>query len=240
MNPWRAPLRIGCLATLLGIGGAADSSRVANGAAAAPHFGGLDFLTMRIETGAAPTLPLPSDGSNPFLHDPGSLLTATIASLERSRDSLVHLETLRRALRYSIQSDGENAFGLTRALEAQLSERALVSSARGAGDPLAWLDAGVAALVAGEQYQTIERDRASLVEKAASLAPGDGGVRLMAALAADAYGGATAADHSAANHWAAASEAAKGNPNLRATLDALPARLRDPADSLPASRAARR
>ncbi len=191
----------------------------------APRFGGLPLETIRFDIGEARSLAQPPDGSNPYLADPAKLLQETLAILDGSRDSLLHLETIRRAVLYAQNLDGENEYGVARTLELKLVDRALRAALSGEGDALRWLDAGFASIAVEQHHLGYDGAGQAYVEKAATLAPTDGGVRLLAALVVVVFG-PNGRQHA---HFEAALRAASDGAALRRTLEALPVHFRPPA-----------
>lgn len=190
---------------------------------AAPS-GGLEWLSLRFVAGDAVRLPSPAPGASPYRGRGDALVSETLAALDASRDGLVHLETVRRAFTFALELDDAKGPGVARALEARLAVRALRTATRGTGDGLAWLDAGVAALLLDHHCGGPAHADAPLVERAAALAPTDGAVRLAAGLVVVVFGGDDRDPNhrSAEDHLRAAAEAARDDPNLRATIAGLP------------------
>ncbi|MFN0207894.1 MAG: hypothetical protein ACKVS6_16420 [Planctomycetota bacterium] len=182
-----------------------------------PSFGGIPLEKLHFETGTARTLAIAADRSNPYLNDPGKLISETLAALDASRDSLVHLETIRLAAIYAINCDGENEFGVSEALQTKILTRALFSESNKKQNALAWLDAGFLTLAIRQSRGDFDWNVIQWIERAAELAPNDGGVRLAAGLLSKIFGGSKTSDHDAKTL-----ELAKENINLQKTIAGFP------------------
>lgn len=185
-----------------------------------PTFGGIPLEKLHFETGSARTLLIPEDRSNPYLNDPGKLVSETLAALDASRDSLVHLETIRLAVLYALNCDGENEFGVSETLQTKILTRALFSESNKKPDALAWLDAGFITLAIRQHRSDLNHQVTQWVERAAEIAPNDGGIRLAAGLLTKIFGSNRTSDHDAKTI-----ELAKENINLQKSITNLPKHL---------------
>lgn len=158
---------------------------------------GPPMVCFQFDIGDAPSLPwgpLPAtpDG-DAFVTDPnyseGRLIGDTLQILDSSSDTLVHMETIRRASIYAARFDSRPAKGREGSLATRLiitiMDRAFKQSANHANHALPWIDAGFA--VGAAQHMSASLGRyISWTEyfiKALAIAPGDAAASLAAASA---------------------------------------------------------
>jgi hypothetical protein len=158
--------------TLLGLLGAAAFP-------AAPAHAGPPNICHPTDIGDARSLPF---GNGPF--EPGSLAAAdvparTLEILDQSDDTLVHMETLRRAWVY-LWEKGDQDTRRVQGLLDRLKDRVLEAEAADATEgrrALAWFDYGYLLGICAEGGFDAGRAGAPYLEKAARLAPQDARLR---------------------------------------------------------------
>lgn len=145
---------------------------------------GAPAICFPLEIGDARTLPAPEDRAAAL--PVASVASATLAVLDASDATLVHMETLRRAvLRLTAQKDeGREA---ARALVARLHGRVETELGRSEPRPralgLAWFDLGYALSTFEQAGLRLEDGNVAALARAAELCPEDGPLHLGAALA---------------------------------------------------------
>lgn len=113
---------------------------------------GPPLVCFEYNIGGAISLPWGTDPKDSFDIDPAfdvrDLIPQTIKILHESNDTIVHMETLRRAVIYAARTDGKLAKTKEASLECRLVALVLDSSlkriANDPKSPLPWIDAGYA------------------------------------------------------------------------------------------------
>jgi tetratricopeptide (TPR) repeat protein len=152
------------------------------------YFFGPPLLCFPLDIGDAVSIPDPS-GPEPraaALEKPAEFLRRVLAVLDGTNDTLVHIETMRRAsiTIHGLNHDSDKGRAVVAEIELRFVDRALRATLQNPGDALAWLDAGylLEAIRTGSTSNGLSG--MEYLEKAASIAPKDASIPLAQAGAA--------------------------------------------------------
>lgn len=163
-------------------------------ALASPASAGAPTLCVPFDIGAAASLPLAKDGHGRSSLPVESVVERTIALLDASDATLVHMETIRRAVltlsgekgwwpASSSEAARAPARELVRLLRARVAAAEQALERRPAVEGLAWFDLGYALSTFEDAGLRLEEGNVAALQRAAGLRPEDGAVQLGLALA---------------------------------------------------------
>ena len=151
---------------------------------------GAPTICVPIEIGTAKSLPLEKDGGGKSSLAFESVVGETIAVLDGSDATLVHMETLRRSVLtlseekswFSSSASRDQAKKLVALLHARVDAAQKAKERRPAVEGLAWFDLGYALSTLEQAGLRVEDGNVAALARAAELRPEDGAVQLGIAL----------------------------------------------------------